>query len=109
MSKILLLILYLGLLNCSIIKTNIQRSDLSQCLNKCQWKLQRSSEMRELGYELSTINYEDSDWVPAIVPRTVLNSYLHNNSYPDHNCVDNQLLIPNSFFIQIFGIGRSLK
>lgn len=71
-------------------------------LNNCAWKLQRASEVRANGATLSLADFTDDEWIQAIVPGTVLNSYLATGEWPDPNYGDQQLQIPDSFFTSNF-------
>ena len=41
-----------------------------------EWKLQRASAVASGGEEISSNEYDDADWLPAVVPGTVLYSYI---------------------------------
>ena len=62
------------------------------------WKLQRASEVKASGEEISTINYIPKNWIVATVPGTVLSSYKNVGAVPNPNYADNQLQISESFF-----------
>jgi len=62
------------------------------------WRVQRESLVTAEGDGLSTTGYNDSDWVVATVPGTVLASYLNVGAVPDPNFGDNQLMVSDSFF-----------
>ena len=65
---------------------------------KAEWKLQRASEISACGEELSSAVYDDSAWLPAVVPGTVLYSYIAAGAVPDPAIVDNNLQISESYF-----------
>jgi hypothetical protein len=65
------------------------------------WKLQRASEVSQMGEALSK-KFDDSNWIPATVPGTVLVSYLNNGAIPDPNFGDNQFQISDEFFTADF-------
>ena len=44
-------------------------------LNNCVWKLQLASNVHVNGVALSLPDFADDEWIQAIVPGTVLNSY----------------------------------
>ena len=62
------------------------------------WRLQRASEVNATPEELSSASFDDSAWLPATVPGTVLSSYINAGALPDPNYSDNQLQISESFF-----------
>lgn len=88
------------ILHISFIYANSGISILS--LNDSKWKLQRESDVSSDGLELSNNDYNDDKWVKAIVPGTVLNSYLATGEWPDPNFGDQQLEIPDSLFTDNF-------
>lgn len=71
-------------------------------LNNCVWKLQRASNVHVNGVALSLPDFADDEWIQAIVPGTVLNSYLSTGEWPDPNYGNQQLQIPDSFFTSNF-------
>jgi len=66
------------------------------------WRLQRSSLVGAGGDALSKPGYQDSSWLVATVPGTVLTSYLNVGAIPDPNFGENQLQISDSFFYSDF-------
>ena len=62
------------------------------------WKLQRASEIKHTGEEISTLGFQPEGWITATVPGTVLSSYKNIGAIPDPNYADNQLNISESFF-----------
>ncbi len=62
------------------------------------WKVQRASLVHAEGNTLSKEGYNDSTWVSATVPGTVLVSYRNAGALPNPNYSDNQLMISDSFF-----------
>ncbi|BEG97800.1 glycosyl hydrolase 2 galactose-binding domain-containing protein [Bacteroides sedimenti] len=62
------------------------------------WQLQRASNVKGNGTEISKIEYEPSDWIRATVPGTVLSSYFNVGALPNSNYADNQMQISESFF-----------
>jgi len=76
-------------------------ADGRQLLRGGNWKLQRASEVSATGAQLSAA-YDDSNWIVATVPGTVLTSYLNNGSIPDPNYADWQFQISDSFFTADF-------
>ena len=53
------------------------------------WKMKKASEVNVPAEKLSDIRYDDSDWMEAIVPGTVLHSLVENGVYPDPYFGDN--------------------
>ena len=67
------------------------------------WKVQRASEVTATGQQLSSGGpVDDSGWLTATVPGTVLTSYLNDGAIPDPNFGDQQLQISDSFFTADF-------
>ena len=65
---------------------------------KTEWRLLRASAVTEGGEALSTNEYDDSSWLPAVVPGTVLYSYIAAGAVPDPGIADNNLQISESYF-----------
>ncbi len=65
---------------------------------KSEWRLQRASAVIGGGEEISTNEYDASSWLPAVVPGTVLYSYIAAGAVPDPGIADNNLQISESFF-----------
>ena len=63
-----------------------------------EWKLQRASAVSKSGEQISSYEYDDSTWIPAVVPGTVLYSYIAAGAVPDPGIADNNLQISESFF-----------
>lgn len=66
------------------------------------WRVQRESLVSAEGETLSKPGFQDSNWVIATVPGTVLISYRNAGALPDPNYGDNQLMISESFFYSDF-------
>ncbi len=62
------------------------------------WKIQRASEVKTAGEEISRTGFVNEDWIVATVPGTALVSYWNAGALPDPNFGDNQLQISESFF-----------
>ena len=56
---------------------------------KPEWRLQRASAVAGSGEAVSTNEYDDSSWLPAVVPGTVLYSYIAAGAVPDPGIADN--------------------
>ena len=76
-------------------------ADGTQAITGGNWTVQRASEVSADGEQLSTA-FDDSDWLPATVPGTVLTSYLNAGAIVDPNVANNQLQISDSFFTTDF-------
>ena len=63
-----------------------------------RWKVARASSGLGTGEEISSCGYDDSDWMPAVVPGTVLYSYIAAGAVPDPGIADNNLQISESYF-----------
>jgi hypothetical protein len=48
-----------------------------------KWKMKKAGDVNEPAEKISMPGYRMSDWIPAIVPGTVLNSLVHNGVYPE--------------------------
>ena len=62
------------------------------------WKLLRASETDAEGAAISSPGFDDSDWLPATVPGTVLGTYVDIGAVHHPNLKDNQLFISDSYF-----------
>ena len=66
------------------------------------WRLQRSNSTNASGEALSRPDFQDSAWLVATVPGTVLTSYLNAGAIPDPNFGENQLYVSDSYFYSDF-------
>ena len=66
--------------------------------DQVSWKLKRALETEADGTSISTCEFDDSDWLAATVPGTVLTSYVNIGAVPDPNHADNLLHISDSYF-----------
>lgn len=48
-----------------------------------QWKMIKAGDVTDPGEKVSLSNYPTANWMPAIVPGTVLNSLVYNRKYPE--------------------------
>lgn len=62
------------------------------------WRLRRASLVNATGEELSSAAFLDDDWMPAVVPGTVLYSYVAAGAVPDPGIGDNMSQISESYF-----------
>ena len=67
-----------------------------------KWTLQRASEVNANGEAIAQASFDDSAWIPATVPGTILSSYVNIGAVPDPNVADNQLQISESYFYSDF-------
>ncbi|GHT77517.1 hypothetical protein AGMMS50262_18720 [Bacteroidia bacterium] len=77
-------------------------ADGTQYLSGGNWKLKRAGQVSEAGSEISQAVFDDSDWLIATVPGTVLTTYLNNGAIPDPNFGDQQLQISDAYFTADF-------
>ena len=47
------------------------------------WQMVRASQLNAPVESISTLPFNTDDWMPAIVPGTILNSLVHNGAYPE--------------------------
>lgn len=62
------------------------------------WTIQRAPQTDADGAELSTVGFNDDDWLPATVPGTVASSYYNAGAIADIRNDDDQLQISESWF-----------
>ena len=62
------------------------------------WKLERASEVKATGAEISAAGFDDDSWLWATVPGTVLMSYVNAGAVPHPNYADWVDQISESFF-----------
>lgn len=48
-----------------------------------QWKMMKAGDIADPGEKVSLSDYPTTNWLPAIVPGTVLNSLVYNQKYPE--------------------------
>jgi hypothetical protein len=73
------------------------------------WRIERASEVNSGGEILSLPGYDDSEWMVATVPGTILTSYLNAGAVPDPNFGDNQLMLSDSYFYADFWYRNSFS
>ncbi len=76
--------------------------DGTQKLSGGTWRVERASEVPSDVSVLSEASYDDSSWLPAIVPGTVLNSYVQAGAVPDPFYDDDQFQVSEEFFTADF-------
>ena len=75
------------------------REGMTQHLTRGAWKVCRASMAGECcGKDISSAGFDDSSWLPATVPGTVLTSWVNAAAVADPNYSDNQLFISDSYF-----------
>lgn len=78
------------------------QQDGSLALARGAWRLERASQVKATGEQLSQAGFSDGDWMVATVPGTVLTSYLNGGAIADPNFGENQYAISDSFFTADF-------
>ena len=73
------------------------------------WKLKRAAELDVQGDAISSDDFDDSGWLAATVPGTVLTSYVNIGAVPDPNHADNLLHISDSYFNSDFWYRKELQ
>lgn len=69
------------------------------------WKMKKSGDIREKSEDISATKYSANDWMPAVIPGTVLNSMVYNKVYPEpYWGVNNQ--ISSNIIPDIADVGR---
>lgn len=77
-------------------------SDKEICLSGGNWRLTRSSFTAADGGEIASEGFDDSGWLVATVPGTVLSSYINLGAVPQPNYADNIFNISDSYFFSDF-------
>jgi hypothetical protein len=67
-----------------------------------RWKLQQASSLKSDGKIHSTSGYNDERWFPAVVPGTVLTTYIENQAVPDLYYGNQQFFISELFSRSVF-------
>lgn len=49
----------------------------------CQWAMRKAGDIADSGEKISLAGYPVKQWMPAVVPGTVLNSLVYNRVYPE--------------------------
>ena len=78
------------------------QEDGTQLLTGGNWRVLRASEVDQQGEVLSVDGFDDSEWVPATVPGTVLVSDLRAGAIPDPFYDDDQFQISEEYFTADF-------
>lgn len=65
---------------------------------KSDWKIARASEVSASGNQISTLAFDDMNWFPAVVPGTVLTSYMEADAVYEYNVDDNYKQHSDAFF-----------
>ena len=98
---------YGGLSSVPVLRESI--TDDTYSLNGNSWRLCRKSEVSATGEQLSQTRFDDSSWLTATVPATVLVSYLNAGAIPNPNFDNNLLQISESFFNSNFWYRRTFE
>ena len=80
-----------------------------ECLNGGDWRLQRASQVKATGAQISSKGFDVSSWTVATVPATVLMSYVNAGALPNPNYDDNLMLTSESFFNSNFWYRREFR
>lgn len=78
-------------------------------LNGGHWRLQRASQVRATGEQIAQAAFDDSQWITATVPATVLSSYMNIGAIPNPNYADHLFMISESFFNSNFWYRRTFR
>lgn len=62
------------------------------------WHIQSSMFVKDSPEDISSSGYDDANWIPALVPGTVLESYYESGAFPDPLFGDNMHQISDEFF-----------
>lgn len=76
----------------------VAHTDRLLSLNGGDWRLERASQVKEVGEDISTTAFDASSWIAATVPGTVLTSYINIGAVPNPNFEDNLMMISESYF-----------
>jgi len=87
---------------CAKAKPAPESSDKEVYLSGGNWKLTRDSSTDAGGEEITSEEFDDSGWLVATVPGTVLSSYINLGAVPDPNFADNMFQISDSYFFSDF-------
>jgi hypothetical protein len=74
------------------------RDDGALVMSGGSWRLQNAMFVDAEPKAISTPGFDDAAWLPAVVPGTVLTSYLRHGSIPDPRVGDQQTQVSESFF-----------
>ncbi|MDR3310513.1 MAG: discoidin domain-containing protein [Oscillospiraceae bacterium] len=80
-----------------------------QSLNGGGWRVFRAAGTPDDGAVISSPDFDDSEWLPAAVPGTVLASYLKAGAVPDPNYDDWQFQVSEAYFTADFWYRTTLR
>ena len=83
-------------------KTNWKEEDKesgTQSLEGGNWKIMRGAEVLDSPEVISTVDYDDSSWVDAVVPGTALISWLNNGLITNPDISDHTFQLSDSYFL----------
>lgn len=76
----------------------VTRDDGSLVMSGGSWKLQNAMLVDAAPEMISRPGFDDATWLPAVVPGTVLTSYLRHGAIPDPRIGDQQYQVSESYF-----------
>ena len=79
-----------------------QNKENELLLSGGNWQLQRASEVKASGEQISKPDFNTADWIVATVPGTVLSSYKNIGAVPNPEFADYHNRISESFFYSCF-------
>jgi len=82
----------------TVAKEQPEPTECRQELAGGNWRLQKAALVADCGESISDGGFDDTGWITATVPGTVLSSYINIGAVPDPNYSDNQLQISDSYF-----------
>ena len=71
----------------------------TQSLEGGNWKIMRGPEVLDSPEVISTVDYDDSSWVDAVVPGTALISWLNNGLITNPDISDHTFQLSDSYFL----------
>lgn len=78
--------------------TTQELSSKARTLNGTNWRVQNASFIKADPATIASAKYVDTEWIPAIVPGTILNSYYQFGAVPDPLFGDDIHQISDEFF-----------
>lgn len=81
-----------------VVVTLSQTQNAKLDLRGAGWTLQKASETVGSGADISSSKFDDTEWMRAVVPGTVLTSFVESGEVPEPTYDENINLIPDSYF-----------
>ena len=81
-----------------VVVTLSQTQNAKLDLRGAGWTLQKASETVGSGADISSRKFDDTEWMRAVVPGTVLTSFVESGEVPEPTYDENINLIPDSYF-----------